>query len=677
MRLRALTLQNFRQFRSESIKFGNGEDEQVTVIHGQNGSGKTTLKNAFTWVLYDSVDFSLRPDKLASQGAFAETDPGETVSVEVRLEFDHEDATYELIRRVEYQRQDETDFEGEVVDESVELRYETVDGDRGSRGNPRQAIEQILPQRLSNLFFFDGEYITRLSETQSQDEAREAIRNIMGLTIIERSITHLQAVEGRLEDELQEHADTELSALLDERAELRDELEDAEGALETAKNSRDELERDIAEIEDALEGIEDAANLQREREQIEQRLEDTTERIQETNDEIETELSTRANLVFAMPALEATAQELDQLRADGDLPSGISNEFVEQLLDQGECICARPLEPETESHQSVSEYKSSSETETIGQAAIQILSHLRGVRDDYDQYFERMDTLLERRAGLRKRRTDFEEQLDDISGKLEALDFDPETGETPAELEQARTEKLAEREATSEEIGKLDTRIDEYEESIEDLNDEIEAARQEQGEAELARRRMQAAAEARRQLEGSFENLQQKVVTWSNDLVEETFSEIASKDYRAEITDEFELRIRDRLEGEYLEVEKSRGERQIASLTFIGSLVQIARERYESDSETEYFTGGIYPILMDSPFGALDDEHRRQVSRVIPRMAAQVVTLVTDSQWRGPVANELGNVAGYQYRLEFDPGDEAGSYPRTRVVTETTPEGGA
>lgn len=676
MQLLSLYLQNFRQFRSESIEFGRRDGEQVTVIHGQNGSGKTTLKNAFTWVLYGSVDFSLRPDKLASQGAFAEIEPGETVSVEVRLEFNHEDATYELVRRADYQRQSETDFEGELVDDSVDLRYETADGDRGSRGNPRQAMEQILPERLSKLFFFDGEYITRLSESQSQGEVRSAIRTIMGLTIIERSITHLEDVEKRFERELQEHADTELRVLLDERSELRADLEDTEAALEAAQSSREELQREISEIEDALEGIEDAAALQREREQLQDQLEDTKERIRETNDEIETALSKTANLVFAMPALEATAKELDQLRAEGELAGELSNDFIDDLVEQGECICGRPLEPETDPHAAVLAHKPDTDTEGIDQAAIQILSTLRGVQDDYDQYFDQMDTLLGRRADLRDRRTDLEERLDDISAELEGLDLNAETGETPAELEQARTSKLAEREATSERIGKLEAELEEIEAAIEELTEQIEAARQEQGEAELARTRMRAAAEVRTQLETSFEKLQQRVVTWSNDLVEETFAEIAAKDYKAEITDEFELRIRDRLEGEYLEVEKSRGERQIASLTFIGSLVQIAKERYESDGETEYFTGGIYPILMDSPFGALDDEHRRQVSHVIPRMAPQVITLVTDSQWRGPVASELGETAGYQYRLTFDPGEGPDSYPRTEVVTEATPEGG-
>jgi DNA sulfur modification protein DndD len=157
---------------------------------------------------------------------------------------------------------------------------------------------------------------------------------------------------------------------------------------------------------------------------------------------------------------------------------------------------------------------------------------------------------------------------------------------------------------------------------------------------------------------------------WSDTLVKETFAEVASKDYEAEITDEFELRIRDRMEDQYLEVEKSRGERQIASLAFIASLTQIARERYLSSSDAEYFSGGIYPIVMDSPFGSLDDEHRREVSRVVPRMAEQVIVLVTDSQWRGPVANELAGIAGPQYYLDFDRGDAPGEYPQTEIVDD-------
>jgi DNA sulfur modification protein DndD len=671
MQLHRLHLTNFRQFRSETVEFALGDDQNVTVVHGQNGSGKTTLKNAFLWVLYDESDFNLRPDKLASQGALAEVDPGETVSVEVALEFEHENVDYEVTRSYEYQRQATDDYLGEIVDENLSLSYETPDGKRGTRQNPQRSVEQILPERLSDLFFFDGEYITQLSEGHSQDEVKESIQNIMGLTIIERSIRHLGEVEGRFESEVQEHGNSELSDLIDTRSELRDEVEDLTGSIDTKKQSRQRLREEISEIERKLEGIEEAAELQEERSRLESRQDALQAEIAEINESIDAEISKKGHLPFVMPAIEATAQDLDDLRERGEIPSEVSNQFVDKLLAQGECICGRPLEEGTHPYDSVEAYRSDAAENGVDQAAIRIISHLTSIQDEQTEYLDTVDELLEERSDLRDELTSVDEQLDEIQGKLEEMNItDPETGETPSELESARNRKKSEREELKRDIWDLERDIETREERLEEISKEIDEARQEESQAELARRRMQATSKVQQQLEESFEQLQNQVREYSNDLVSKTFDEIATKGYEAEITDEFELRIRDQLQGEYLEVDKSRGERQIASLTFIGSLVQIARERYESDADAEYFSGGIYPIVMDSPFGALDDDHRRTVSRVIPRMAEQVVVLVTDSQWRGPVASEMNEIASRQYRLDFDEGDGDTSYPRTRIVEE-------
>jgi len=43
----------------------------------------------------------------------------------------------------------------------------------------------------------------------------------MGLKIIERSIDHLETVEARFEDELQDAASSELKSLMETRSELR------------------------------------------------------------------------------------------------------------------------------------------------------------------------------------------------------------------------------------------------------------------------------------------------------------------------------------------------------------------------------------------------------------------------------------------------------------------------
>lgn len=51
MLLESIKLENFRQFRNESIDFAQGQNgKNVTIIIGENGTGKTTFAQAFSGV---------------------------------------------------------------------------------------------------------------------------------------------------------------------------------------------------------------------------------------------------------------------------------------------------------------------------------------------------------------------------------------------------------------------------------------------------------------------------------------------------------------------------------------------------------------------------------------------------------------------------------------------------
>jgi DNA sulfur modification protein DndD len=670
MKIHRLHLRNFRQFRSESFEFPVGDGQNVTVIHGQNGSGKTTVKNAFLFALYGQCSFSLRPDKLANQGAMAEAKSGETVTVEVILEFEHEETFFQVTRTREYQKQNEDDYFGEIVDEDLQMTYEDDTGDRGTRQNPQRSIEQTLPRRLSELFFFDGEYITQLSEGKSQREIQSSIENVMGLTVLERAIDHLDKVERRFSKEVQGKADKKLSRLIRNRNDLQDDIEDKEQLIETKRDSRKRLTDEISKIDAKLEGIEEVADLQKERSALEEQVSELDEKISTVNNEIDTILSKKSVVPLAAPAVEATAQELDELREKGEIPSEISNEFVELLLEKEQCICGRELEKGSKHHNNVSEYKSNVGVSGFEESAMQLVSYLNTIRDQQTEYNVDINEKLERRSEIRSELESTQNRIDEIEGEIQKMDVEKsDIEESPSELQQSRDEKIKKKARLKKDLQQVERKKASLTEELEEINDKISKAKQEKKAVERARKRMEAAGEVRSQLLESYEQLKDRVREWSNSLVGETFDSIAKKEYSAEINDDFELRIRDKMSDDYLEVDKSRGERQIASLTFIGSLTKIARERHESNSEEEYFSGGIYPVVMDSPYGALDDEHRRTVSQVIPTMAEQVIVLVTDSQWRGPVASELGE-ADKQYRLEYKPGDKANTYPRTEVIED-------
>lgn len=103
MLLKSIKLENFRQFRNESIDFAQGEGgKNVTIIIGENGTGKTTFAQAFFWCLYGETEFS---DKIILNKMVAtEMTPGSEERVRVTLALRHGEVDYTLIRGQAYRK---------------------------------------------------------------------------------------------------------------------------------------------------------------------------------------------------------------------------------------------------------------------------------------------------------------------------------------------------------------------------------------------------------------------------------------------------------------------------------------------------------------------------------------------------------------------------------------------
>lgn len=678
MELESLSLRNFRQFRDATIEFSRDEDRNVTVVHGDNGSGKTTLLNAFTWVLYGEVDFETGTSQLANEGVMATADASDIVVVSATLTFYHDDTHYRATREIPYKKQTPDDLAGTPGESTTTLEY-LDDGEYHIRNNPDTRLEQILPERLRSLFFFDGEDIDQLAEAGNQDRIQEAIRNIMGLTILERSIRHLDEVSRRFRTELKDIGDEELSELLDEQEKVERQLAQKREQLDAKRAVERDLEHRINDIGATLEGLEESRTLENELREAERRKDELETEREEVEGELHGHFTKHGMLAFALPALRETAADLDALRSNDLLGTGVTQDFLDTLLDREQCICGRPLDESSIYHERVADLEPSVDAEGVGEHAVRTLGHLDLAEDRYEELHENLEALLARHQEIDGKIEQAVEVIDEREMKLSRMDVTPGDGqEAPAELQQEREAKREELKDVAQDIGAIKNQILELESEKEDLDQQLGDARQKQDKTERIRRRWKATVETKHNLESSFDKLQQTVRKLVNDTVSTKFDAIAHKDeddLHAAINEEFELEGRKQVGDQYEQVDMSRGERQIASLTFIGSLVYIARRRYEKHADAQYFSGGIYPIVMDSPFGTLDNTHRRHVSREIPKLAKQVVVFATDAQWEGPVAEELEQIAGAQYRLELNEDEEqlTGTHPETDIVSERAP----
>jgi DNA sulfur modification protein DndD len=149
-----------------------------------------------------------------------------------------------------------------------------------------------------------------------------------------------------------------------------------------------------------------------------------------------------------------------------------------------------------------------------------------------------------------------------------------------------------------------------------------------------------------------------------NKEIDEHFRKIIGIGYWAELSDDFRLSIKKRLQFDSLEdaagnsleidVALSQGQRQVTSLVFIASLVALARRRSEIPTIVKGLTGSDYPMVMDSPFGQLA-QFRPGVARWVPQLAPQVVLLVSSTQFEGAVDTELkkSKRIGKRYYLTY------------------------
>ena len=59
-------------------------------------------------------------------------------------------------------------------------------------------------------------------------------------------------------------------------------------------------------------------------------------------------------------------------------------------------------------------------------------------------------------------------------------------------------------------------------------------------------------------------------------------------------------------------------------------------------------------LVMDSPFGALDSDHRERIAKGIHKLSDQVIVIVSTSQWRGEVEGQMKDLIGKEYMLKYN-----------------------
>ena len=649
-----LRLYNFRQFYGETpiIKLSHG-DKNVTVFHGMNGAGKTALLNAFTWILYGVFSKGFQKEnELINKRALAEANIGDTIQCYGELNFENSGTNYRIKKVVDAVVNDGSSNTKERLKETT-LQFQQADGQWKEVRNIDSVIGKILPRDLHSYFFFDGERVEKIVAPSADERARlgNAVKILLGVEPLERAIKHLKSACKHFEKEMGRLGNDETKEAVAKKSEIDKKLESSDAEIVTTLKKIGEQREALDRLNDRIAKHASVKPLTEARDQHKKTIERRKTAVIDLTNKLKSVISDRAFLLHTDELKSYVTTFLGELKSKGDLPSGIKAQFVEKLISQGKCICGRSLDSKEsaeakEAHGTVSRWLEIKGLQQIEDRALNLSANINTWDSKNKATLDAINDINKQIKEAHEEIAFSSEELAKISKKLvgsplEEISSMESKRKSEEDFLQEYTEELGSVRKTYELLTK---ERDEIASKIIKLTTKDEK----QGLAKLRYENVDKTIGATKEV---LKLMNEK---WRYSLegkIRASFSKISVKDYTPILNKDYSISLHDKVSDR--DVALSQGESLVLSFSFISSIIEEIRKLTSAHGGI-YGTGNSeFPLIMDSPFGALDDVNRSRIASKISLLADQVITFVSKTQWREEVESALQPKTKYSYVLTY------------------------
>jgi len=644
MMIKKVTLKNFRQYREEqTIEFAVDKEKNVTMVYGEMGCGKSNLFSAINWCLYGESGSVENESEIINKATLSEAIDGYAVETVVKVEFSHDGKSYHCIRtlkaknvcvsrdkygneRFTYFPETESPFLGIIQGTGEVSRVEDAD----------ETINSILPSQMRKYFFFDGEKIDELSKPGHEEEVKKGIKAVLQLHIIERAIRHLKDVCKDYDGALEKYSKGELRVLYGQRSEINDDIDDLEKKQSRLQNEHMGAKKLISEYDDRLRELSEVNDQVEQRDKLESRLKDLNSGSEEIELKMKKE-TTKAFIVLSEKIRKGTHEIVSQKRQRGEIPTGIRETFLRDLLEERICICGRRIESGSSEETAIKRRLSHVTPGELENLMIELPGKLDFLSAEAGRIVNGLKTLHSEKIKVRDEMDGTMEDLQRIHESLKGAET-----ENISKLELKRDEAVGRLGGIEPEITKTSGDIDKKERELKNVDEKIERAEINEKRGKKLKKRGDIAEKSRnilKKINAEFiQEMRKEIQEYSQDI----FGSLLWKSSQfkdVSISDKFELEVLDRW-GKPARRELSAGERQCFSLAFILAMSKAT----EAES----------PFIMDTPFARISEVPLRNISEKLPNLTKQLVLLVTNKEFPVEYSNDIKPRVGRVYKLHFN-----------------------
>ena len=652
MKLITVKLKDYGLYRGE-VEFdlaprNNGTPKPVVLFGGKNGAGKTTLLEAVKLGLYGK----------ASLGRVSQPEYHSHLKSKIHRSrgdlFNPQDASIEILFDL-VQGGDKARYKisrswvgnnGDDPHETLRLERDGVLVEDIEPQFQQEFISSIVPENLSQLFFFDGEKIKAIADDITSNAAiADSIQTLLGLDIVQKLQADLSI---HVQQQVKKSASKDDLTLI---AKL-----EKEGKALGVKIDELQIDRK-AEVQTQLDGIESEIN------KCEKRLAEEGSSFAES-------LSDEKGRELEIEAQRALVEKQIRQACEGTFPLSLcpkTNKALVSTLDleasqQGaERVCEeiddlkQSLDIEFQTHKKLKKDPSKD-------LALSVIEKVMNARQKKLRSKQSGHPLLGFPAAEKLRIEGWINEAILSRGKVKKLGVELEKisrdltdnrrKQNLAPDEEALKPIFTELNSLTEERGALKQRLLSIQEEVKGL--EVQLAENQRALSKLieanekynkTKNQINLAKKSQLVLTEYTERITQLKIEGLRASIAELFNFLIRKD--ALVADvqinpkTFEVTLFDKKNNQILKDDLSSGEKQLFAISVLWALAKSS--------------GRPLPVIIDTPLGRLDSDHRiNLVKHYFPNAAHQVIVLSTDTEVDKDLFKALKPSVSHCYHLQYD-----------------------
>ncbi len=640
-----IDITNYRRYYgTQRISFDYSSEENLSVILADNGSGKTSLVNALTWCLYGKElhDIKNRSEPLYNlkyAHELEEQSDINSMAVNVELNFHYFDEennrkNLKISRQETYYRSEDNQWTASFYDD---LFVDETDKEILENELAQDRIDDKIPEDMFQYFFFNGATLSNYFKNESETNLRKSVEEISQIDLINKVKDHLEKTLSYYNSEYSKIKPKGITNYNAEIQEKKNQKRNFETKKENNYEKIDNATSNIDKYEKELEKVDkNSINLlTSERKKLENEVVELKDIIRKNTFEYENTILELFPIVILFDDIVKAYKIADEARKNKTAPPKIERQLLNDILDDGSCICGIKLDEHPEC---IEELKKR-------------LKNTSNVDKDtfYDEYYKIQNLLskLNRISDIDHIKNDINQdknnlkekniKIDEITEKIKNFNMD-----NVKIYEKELAKNKAKRESLRNENESLTNKIETLENDISRLETKRNEEKTLQGDLKELNNKIEFSEIALDEVNNLNKQVQKHIREKITKQTKKQFTSMnwAYKKYvDVDIAHDYQIKITKNSGDIVKPSDLSDGEENLLALSFMMALHSL--------------NGFEIPLIIDAPLEKLDKSKRLEFIKGLHEYTAnkQIVFLFTDSQYTPDVRNEMLNHVSNEYEL--------------------------